>query len=71
VLYLEDVLNEIMTSVTEELPRLMRDGGRVAINNNVLPVMQTLSNMAAGARNPSNISNVPDGLHFSICVAQK
>jgi len=60
-MYLEDVLNEIESSVTEELPRLIKDGGRIAINNNLLPVVQTLINMIQGARNPANIDDVPDG----------
>jgi hypothetical protein len=60
-MYLEDVLTEIYTSVADELPRLMRDGGRIAINNNVLPVMQTLKNMAEGAKAPTNINSLPAG----------
>lgn len=60
-MYLEDVLTEIVSSVTEEIPRLLNDGGRIAVNNNVLPVMQTLMNMAEAARNPENIDELPDG----------
>lgn len=60
-MYLEDVLSQIYTSVGDELPRLMKDGGRIAINNNVLPVMQTLKNMAEGAKAPTNIGSLPAG----------
>jgi hypothetical protein len=60
-MYLEDVLNEIESSVTDELPRLIKDGGRIAINNNLLPVVQTLMNMIQGARNPVNVDTLPDG----------
>jgi hypothetical protein len=60
-MYLEDILNEIVFSVSDEIPRLLNDGGRIAVNNNVLPVMQTLMNMIEGARDPKNIDDLPDG----------
>ncbi|HTC47431.1 MAG TPA: hypothetical protein VK722_08925 [Candidatus Aquilonibacter sp.] len=60
-MYLEDVLCEIESSVTDELPRLLKDGGRISINNNLLPVLQTLINMIQSARNPVNIDSLPDG----------
>jgi hypothetical protein len=60
-MYLEDVLTEIENSCTDELPRLIRDGGRIAITNNLLPVVQTLINMVQGAKDPQNIDALPDG----------
>lgn len=60
-MYLEDVLSEIESAVSEELPRLIKDGGRIAINNNLLPVVQTLMNMIQGAKDPQNLDAVPDG----------
>jgi hypothetical protein len=60
-MYLEDVLVEIEKTVCEEGPRLIKDGGRIALYNNVLPVIQTLINMIEGARNPCNIRELPDG----------
>jgi hypothetical protein len=60
-MYLEDVLTETESSVTDELPRLIKDGGRLAINNNLLPVVQTLMNMIQGAKDPKNLDSVPDG----------
>jgi hypothetical protein len=60
-MYLEDVLSEIEGSVTDELPRLIKDGGRIAINNNLLPVVQTLMNMIQGAKEPQNLDALPDG----------
>jgi hypothetical protein len=60
-MYLEDVLTEIEDSCTDELPRLIRDGGRIAITNNLLPVVQTLMNMVQGAHDPMNIDALPDG----------
>jgi len=60
-MYLEDVLTEIEGSCTDELPRLIKDGGRIAITNNLLPVVQTLMNMVQGAHDPMNIDALPDG----------
>ena len=60
-MYLEDVLTEIEDSCTDELPRLIKDGGRIAITNNLLPVVQTLMNMVQGAHDPQNIDALPDG----------
>jgi hypothetical protein len=60
-MYLEDVLVEIESSVTDEMPRLIKDGGRIAINNNLLPVAQTLMNMVQAAHDPKNLDALPDG----------
>jgi hypothetical protein len=60
-MYLEDVLVEIEKTVTDEGPRLIKDGGRIALNNNLLPVLQTLMNMIEGAHDPVNIGELPDG----------
>jgi hypothetical protein len=60
-MYLEDVLVEVESSVTDEMPRLIKDGGRIAINNNLLPVAQTLMNMVQAAHDPLNLDALPDG----------
>jgi hypothetical protein len=60
-MYLEDVLTEIEGTVTDEGPRLIKDGGRIALYNNVRPVLRTLIDMIEGARNPYNLSALPDG----------
>ncbi len=60
-MYLEDVLTEIESSVSDELPRLLKDGGRIAVNNNLLPVVQTLMDMVQGAKDPANLDALPDG----------
>jgi hypothetical protein len=60
-MYLEDVLTEIETTVTDEGPRLIKDGGRIALYNNVLPVVGGLIDMVVGARNPVNLTRLPDG----------
>jgi hypothetical protein len=60
-MYLEDVLTEIENTVTDEGPRLIKDGGRIAIKTNVLPVAHSLQDMVNGAKNPVNIGSLPDG----------
>jgi len=60
-MYLEDILTEIEGTVTDEGPRLIKEGGRIALYNNVIPVMDTLRDMVEGAKSPSNIGSLPDG----------
>jgi hypothetical protein len=60
-MFLEDVLTEIESSVSDELPRLIQDGGRIGITNNLLPVVQTLMNMVQGAKDPRTTDPLPDG----------
>jgi hypothetical protein len=60
-MYLEDVLKEIEGVVTEEGPRLIRDGGRIAISNNLMPVVGTLIGMIKEAKHPKNLPLLPDG----------
>jgi len=60
-MYLEDILTEIEGTVTDEGPRLIKDGGRIALYNNVVPVMETMLEMVEGARTPTNILQLPDG----------
>jgi hypothetical protein len=60
-MYLEDVLTEIEGTVTDEGPRLIKEGGRIALRNNVQPVVRTLIDMIQGAHNPRNIYELPDG----------
>jgi hypothetical protein len=60
-MFLEDVLDEVEKFVTEEGPRLLRDGGKISVTNNVLPVVQSLQNMVEQAHSPTNIGVLPDG----------
>jgi len=55
------VLTEIEGTVTDEGPRLIKEGGRIALRNNVQPVVRTLIDMIQGAHNPRNIYELPDG----------
>jgi hypothetical protein len=60
-MYLEDVLTEIESTVSDEGPRLIKDGGRIALYNNVQPVLRGLIDMIEGAQHPTNINELPDG----------
>jgi len=60
-MFLEDILNEVVSFVSDEGPRLMRDGGRIAVTNNILPVVGTLQNLVELAHDPLNINQLPDG----------
>ncbi len=60
-MFLEDVLDEVEKFATEEGPRLLRDGGKISVTNNVLPVVQSLQNMVEQAHDPANINQLPDG----------
>jgi hypothetical protein len=60
-MYFEDILREIEDFVTDEGPRLIRDGGRIAVRNNVMPVVGTLIHMIREARNPAHPNRLPDG----------
>jgi hypothetical protein len=60
-MYLEDILREIEDFVSDEGPRLIRDGGRVAVGNNLLPVVGTMIGMIRDARHPHRPDLLPDG----------
>lgn len=44
-MYLEDVLDEVDSFVSNEGPRLLRDGGKISVANNILPVVRDLKDM--------------------------
>lgn len=61
-MFLEDVLDQVDSFVAEEGPRLLRDGGKISVTNNILPVVDTLRRMIQGAHNPKDQKKrVPDG----------
>jgi hypothetical protein len=60
-MFLEDILNEVVDFVSDEGPRLLRDGGRIAVTNNILPVVETLQDLVEAAHDPTNIDQLPDG----------
>jgi hypothetical protein len=60
-MFLEDFLRGVEQHVTIEGPRLIQDGGRLAVNNNILPVVISLEHLADQARRPTNINTLPDG----------
>ncbi|WP_263351066.1 hypothetical protein [Acidicapsa acidisoli] len=60
-MFLEDVLVEIERFVEDEGPRLLRDGGKISITNNILPVVRSLKHMIEQAHDPENKRVLPDG----------
>jgi hypothetical protein len=60
-MFLEDVLVEIERFVEDEGPRLLRDGGKISVTNNILPVVKTLKHMIHQAHDPENRRELPDG----------
>jgi hypothetical protein len=60
-MFLEDVLVEIERFVKDEGPRLLRDGGKISITNNILPVVKSLRHMVQQAHDPENMRSLPDG----------
>jgi hypothetical protein len=60
-MFLEDVLDEIDKFVGDEGSRLLRDGGKISVKNNILPVVRSLKRMIDQAHHPKNIGKLPDG----------
>ncbi len=60
-MFLEDVLKEVEDFSTGEGPRLLQDSGRISVTNNVIPVLQSLSDLVREARRPVNVKSLPDG----------
>ena len=60
-MFLEDVLDEIDKFVADEGPRLLRDGGKISVKNNILPVVRSLKHMIEEAHHPENSGKLPDG----------
>jgi len=60
-MFLEDVLGEVERFFGDEASRLLRDGGKISVTNNILPVVQSLQHMVVQAHAPLNIDELPDG----------
>lgn len=60
-MFLEDVLEEVEKFATDEGPRLLRDGGKISVTNNILPVVQSLQNLVQQAHEPKNLNVLPGG----------
>lgn len=59
--FLESMLIEIEAFVGDEGPRLLKEGGKITVTNNILPVVNALLNMVEEAHSPTNIDELPDG----------
>jgi hypothetical protein len=60
-MYIADVLQEVADFVGDEGPRLLRDGGRFSVKNNIVPVSTYLADLVDQARHPKNLGGLPDG----------
>ena len=60
-MFLEDVLTEVESFASDEGPRLLRDGGKISVTNNIFPVVQSHQNLVEEAHEPLNINVLPDG----------
>jgi hypothetical protein len=58
-MFVEDILQEIQDFVSDEAPRLLQDGGKISVRNNILPVMENFKELVILAHRPVN--RVPDG----------
>jgi hypothetical protein len=60
-IFLFDFLAEIEAHVTQEGPRLIQDGGKFSVKNNIVPVVKSLLALATQAPKPTNLHKLPDG----------
>lgn len=60
-MFMEDLLREIENHATEEGPRLLQDGGRISVKNNIIPIVEKYRELVDRARRPTNLKRLPDG----------
>lgn len=60
-MFLEDMLREIEDHATDEGPRLLQDGGRISVRNNILPIVSNYVELVAQSHRPANLRSLPDG----------
>ncbi len=60
-MFVEDMLQEVEDFVTSEGPRLLQDGGKISVSNNILPVIKKFKLLVRQAHKPSNLRQLPDG----------
>jgi len=60
-MFLEDMLRAIEKLSIEEGPRLLRDGGKISVTNNILPVAKSFRDLIKEAHHPANPGKLPDG----------
>ena len=61
-MYLEDVLDEVDSFVSDEGPRLLRDGGKISVTNNIVPVVRDLKDMIRLTKDQRD-NDVPKGFN--------
>jgi len=60
-MFLEDMLREIEDHATDEGPRLLQDGGRISVTNNILPIVRNYKELVKQSHRPTNLGSLPDG----------
>ena len=60
-MFLEDILMQIEAFASDEGPRLIQNGGRHSVTNNVSPVVKSLKELSSEMRKPLNRNKLPDG----------
>lgn len=60
-MFFEDMLQEIQDFVTAEGPRLLQDGGKISVTNNIVPVIKKFRHLVSQAHRPINLRQLPDG----------
>jgi hypothetical protein len=60
-MFLEDLLTWIDSFASEEGPRLIQDGGKLAVGGSFVPIGTQLQTLVAGAVTPANASSLPRG----------
>jgi hypothetical protein len=60
-MFLEDLLTWIDSFASEEGPRLIQDGGKLAVGESFVPIGTQLQTLVAGAVHPANVSSLPRG----------
>lgn len=60
-MFLEDMLREIEDHATDEGPRLLQDGGRISVTNNILPIVRNYEELVKQSHKPTNLRSLPDG----------
>jgi hypothetical protein len=60
-MFFEDLLTWIDSFASEEGPRLIQDGGKLAVGGSFVPIGTQLQTLVAGAVTPANASSLPRG----------
>jgi hypothetical protein len=60
-MFFEDLMSWIERVATTDGPRMIQDGGKFAVGETFVPIATRLQQLVAGARQPTNASEIPPG----------